>query len=105
VDVLAMLADVIVSHDEARERGAVSSQEGDELKIKNSDRAHHSSFGCGIEMFSSAQTRSGLTDPVDNYFSPQPMETGQRTLGTPRKHRNREMWRARCCTHCTALLS
>ena len=33
MDVLAMLADVIVSHDEARERGAVSS-EGDELKTK-----------------------------------------------------------------------
>jgi len=30
VDVLAMLADVIVSHDEARERGAVTSQEGEE---------------------------------------------------------------------------
>ena len=33
MDVLAMLADVIVSHDEARERGAVSS-EGDEVKTK-----------------------------------------------------------------------
>ena len=30
MDVLAMLADVIVSHDEARERGAVTSQEGEE---------------------------------------------------------------------------
>ena len=68
MDVLAMLADVIVSHDEARERGAVSSQEGDELKIKNSDRAHHSSFGCGIEMFSSAQTRCGLTDWLTTIF-------------------------------------
>ena len=34
MDVLAMLADVIVSHDEARERGAVMSSEGDELKTK-----------------------------------------------------------------------
>ena len=39
-------------------------------KQKNSDsaRAHHSSFGCGIEMFSSAQTRCGLTDWLTTIF-------------------------------------
>ena len=77
-----MLADVIVSHDEARERGAVSS-EGDELKTKNSDRAHHSSFGCGIEMFSSAQTRCGLTDWLTTIFPLSQWKRGSAHLARP----------------------
>lgn len=82
MDVLAMLADVIVSHDEARERGAVSSG-GRELKTKNSDRAHHSSFGCGIEMFSSAQTRCGLTDRLTTIFPLSQWKRGSAHLARP----------------------
>ena len=77
-----MLADVIVSHDEARERGAVSSG-GRELKTKNSDRAHHSSFGSRIEMFSSAQTRCGLTDWLTTIFPLSQWKRGSAHLARP----------------------
>ena len=66
----------------AREGRCDLSREMSEKTI-NSDRAHHSSFGCGIEMFSSAQTRCGLTDWLTTIFPLSQWKRGSAHLARP----------------------
>ena len=52
-------------------------------EMSYSDRAHHSSFGSRIEMFSSAQTRCGLTDWLTTIFPLSQWKRGSAHLARP----------------------